>query len=112
MNLSRRSIRATLRFGLCFLTTILTLNATRSSAQEVLKNVATIHSTSAESTVNERVRILEGELEKQGTKIDELQKTIEDQQRAIQSLLARFSDNKTPVIVATAETAASNTASG
>ena len=40
-----------------------------------------------ETSVNERVRLLETELERQNAKLDQLQKTISDQQAAIQALL-------------------------
>ena len=43
--------------------------------QELIKDSAKPASTS-EPTVNERVRVLESELEKQNAKLDQLQKTI------------------------------------
>lgn len=46
---------------------------------------------STEPSVAERVRLLESELERQNAKLDQLQKTIADQQQAIQALLERLS---------------------
>ena len=45
----------------------------------------------AEPDVTERVRHLETELEKQNAKLDQLQKTIEEQQTAIQALIDKLS---------------------
>jgi hypothetical protein len=42
---------------------------------------------SSDPAVTERIRLLESELERQSTKLDQLQKTIADQQQAIQALL-------------------------
>src|SRR6185503_5187408 len=42
-------------------------------------------------TVTERIRVLESELERQHAKLDQLQKTIADQQLAIQALLDKLS---------------------
>jgi uncharacterized coiled-coil protein SlyX len=63
-------------------------------AQEIAKNSLKT-AESNEPTVNERVRTLESELEKQNAKLDQLQKTIAEQQNAIQALLDRLSVNKT-----------------
>jgi hypothetical protein len=54
------------------------------TAQELTK-------TPAESNVTERIRLLESELERQNTKLDQLQKTIAEQQQAIQALLEKLS---------------------
>src|SRR5687767_12114753 len=45
----------------------------------------------SDPTVNERIRVLESELERQNTKLDQLQKTISEQQQAIQALLDKLS---------------------
>lgn len=45
----------------------------------------------ADPTVAERVRLLESELERQNSKLDQLQKTIAEQQAAIQALLEKLS---------------------
>lgn len=44
-----------------------------------------------EVTVTERVRLLEGELERQNAKLDQLQKTLEEQQLTIKALLEKLS---------------------
>lgn len=62
--------------------------------QELIKDSAKPASNS-EPTVNERVRVLESELEKQNAKLDQLQKTIAEQQAALQALLEKLSVNKT-----------------
>src|SRR5215213_10645617 len=54
-------------------------------AQEQLKPADT-----PDSTVNERIRVLESELERQNNKLDQLQKTIGEQQQAIQALLEKL----------------------
>src|SRR5687768_9266199 len=43
------------------------------------------------TNVTERMRLLEAELERQNAKLDQLQKTITDQQTAIQALLEKLS---------------------
>jgi uncharacterized coiled-coil protein SlyX len=45
----------------------------------------------ADPSVTERVRVLESELERQNSKLDQLQKTIAEQQQAIQALLEKLS---------------------
>lgn len=45
----------------------------------------------ADPSVTERIRLLESELERQNTKLDQLQKTIAEQQHAIQALLDKLS---------------------
>src|SRR6478672_6952142 len=62
--------------------------------QELAKNTVKTAADSTEPTVNERVRVLEAELEKQNAKLDQLQKTIADQQTAIQALLNKLSGAK------------------
>lgn len=77
-----------LRFGLClaFLSFCL-LNA---RAQELDKPPA------PETNVAERVRLLESELERQNSKLDELQKTLLEQQQTIQALLEKLSGAAQP----------------
>jgi len=88
---------------LSFLLVMLFLALTSAHAQELVK-------TDAKTTdeVSERVRLLEAELERQNAKLDQLQKTIEQQQSAIQTLLERLS---VPLSVKSAgpETPAPNT---
>jgi hypothetical protein len=59
-----------------------------------------------EPNVTERVRLLEAELERQNAKLDQLQKTISEQQSAIQTLLEKLSvnpaDKSTPLSVKSA----------
>jgi len=62
----------------------------------------------AETNVSERVRVLEAELDRQNTKLDELQKTIAAQQSAIQALLEKLSV-KSPSTVAPTATASAST---
>ena len=77
-----------LRVTFCVVACLLSVSVTH--AQELAKNTVKTSAESAEPTVSERVRILEGELEKQNLKLDQLQKTIADQQIAIQALLERL----------------------
>ncbi len=60
-----------------------------------------------EPSVNERIRVLESELERQNAKLDQLQKTIAEQHLAIQALLDKLSvksveETKSPDTVAAA----------
>ncbi|HEX5873942.1 MAG TPA: putative porin, partial [Pyrinomonadaceae bacterium] len=64
----------------------LALFSTPLHAQELVKP-----STTTETSVAERMRLLESELERQNSKLDQLQKTIEQQQQAIQTLLEKLS---------------------
>ena len=71
---------------LSFLLAIVFLVVPSTHAQELLKP-----DTKTPDEVAERVRLLEAELERQNAKLDQLQKTISDQQAAIQALLERVS---------------------
>ena len=62
-------------------------------AQEQLKPAD-----STDSAVTERIRHLESELERQNSKLDQLQKTIAEQQTAIQALLEKLSVNSVPSV--------------
>jgi uncharacterized protein YlxW (UPF0749 family) len=84
---------AALRLALCSIVICL-LNVSTIRAQEFAKNAVKTTVDSTEPTVNERVRVLEAELEKQNAKLDQLQKTIADQQTAIQALLNKLSGPK------------------
>ena len=80
-----------LRFGLClaFLSFCLTNNA---RAQELDKSSAKPPAEApSETNVAERVRLLESELERQNSKLDQLQKTLLEQQQTIQALLEKLS---------------------
>src|SRR5688500_10201358 len=61
------------------------------SAQELVKSSTKTVSDPAETNVAERVRLLETELEKQNSKLDHLQRTLEEQQQTIQALLEKLS---------------------
>ena len=56
----------------------------------------------AESNVNERIRLLESELERQNSKLDQLQKTIAEQQQAIQALLEKLNASSAPAVATVA----------
>src|SRR5690348_8961952 len=49
-----------------------------------------------EANVGERVRVLESELERQTDKLDQLQKTLTEQQQTIQALLEKLSAQPNP----------------
>jgi len=81
-----------MRLAFCLL--VVGLSFTGIHAQELIKD-STKPTTTSEPTVNERVRVLESELERQNAKLDQLQKTIAEQQQALQALLEKLSVNKT-----------------
>lgn len=68
-------------FILCFGPAVLAQDATNTVAPKT---------TSPEPAVTDRVRTLEEELAKQNSKLDQLQKTVSQQQQAIQALLERL----------------------
>ncbi|HEX6717009.1 MAG TPA: putative porin [Pyrinomonadaceae bacterium] len=72
-------------------------------AQEMVKSIAPAPT---ETNVAERVRLLESELERQNTKLDQLQKTLIEQQATIQALLEKLSAQATPAGSTIKETAA------
>jgi hypothetical protein len=85
--------------GLCCRVLLLTITScvlislkSNASAQELAKALTEQPTNAKEVTVSDRVRLLETELERQNTKLDELQKTIADQQLAIKALLERLSE--------------------
>src|SRR6478736_2796895 len=80
-----------MRLAFCLL--VVGLSFTGIHAQELIKD-STKPTTTSEPTVNERVRVLESELERQNAKLDQLQKTIAEQQQALQTLLEKLSANK------------------
>ena len=92
-----------LRVTFCLVASLLSASALQ--AQELAKNTVKATVEPSEPTVNERVRVLETELEKQNAKLDQLQKTIADQQTAIQALLERLSVTKPASEVADKPTA-------
>ena len=101
---------------LMLLFAILLLGFIAVPAQELIKSSAKTKPDGAETNVSERVRSLETELERQNTKLDQLQKTLEEQQLTIKALLDKLSVAQPgPTIAskesepATAETASSKT---
>ena len=76
---------------------ILSFSVLPAHAQEMIK---------PEIPVAERVRLLESELERQNTKLDQLQKTLEEQQLTIKALLEKLSGQTTPEAAAAKETVA------
>ncbi|HZM99981.1 MAG TPA: putative porin [Pyrinomonadaceae bacterium] len=66
------------------------------NAQEMLK----VPTDPPDPNVAERVRALEGELERQNAKLDQLQKTLEEQQLTIKALLEKLSGETNPPAVA------------
>src|SRR5215218_5956040 len=78
------------------------------TAQEMVKSAAKTPADSPETNVSERVRLLESELERQNSKLDQLQKTLLEQQSTIQALLEKLSAQPAParLTASKAETAA------
>ena len=101
---SRGQTCTAIRFILCSVLLVCGVASTR--AQEMVKIVPKPADEPVEA-VSERVRVLEAELERQNAKLDQLQKTIADQQSAIQALLDRLSVKSPPTDAtpATASTA-------
>src|SRR5215216_4584967 len=91
-----------LRFGLClaFLSFCL-MNIAR--AQELDKLPP------AETNVADRVRLLESELERQNSKLDQLQKTLLEQQQTIQALIEKLTGEKTAAVANAKESETSTT---
>ena len=54
-----------------------------------------------ETNVAERVRLLESELERQNSKLDQLQKTLLEQQQTIHALLEKLSGSAQPAATIT-----------
>ena len=70
----------------CLLLVFLLVGFMPVRAQEMIKP----HLDASETNVSERVRLLESELERQNTKLDQLQKTLIEQQATIQALLDKL----------------------
>ena len=86
---SSRQTCIALRLSLCSFALIFAFSSAR--AQELAKVATKPPEDRAEPNVSERVRVLEAELEQQNAKLDQLQKTIAEQQSAIQALLEKLS---------------------
>ena len=82
----------TLRLGFCL--ALLLFGWLPAHAQELVNSAP-------ETNVSERVRLLESELERQNTKLDQLQKTLQEQQATIQALLDKLSAHPTTTTAAT-----------
>ena len=91
-----------LRFGLCL--ALLSFCLINARAQEFDKSPA------PETNVTERVRLLESELERQNSKLDQLQRTLLEQQQTIQTLLEKLSGQPVATVVSAKETEALVTA--
>jgi len=109
MTLSRSSLQRgiSLQFGLCL--ALICLGVATVQAQELVKISGETTRGATETTVVDRVRLLEGELERQNTRLEQLQKTIDEQQLAIQTLLAKLSPGNTTVLDASANAVATTT---
>src|ERR1043165_731756 len=79
------TLTSIVRLGFCI--TLLSL-ALPARGQELVK-------AAPETNVSERVRVLESELERQNAKLDQLQKTLLQQQATIQALLDKLSVRST-----------------
>src|ERR1044072_4888802 len=90
LSICNRPRHIALRLG--FSLALLSFFLVPAHAQELAKStLRTPAESSSEPTVTERVRLLESELERQNTKLDELQKTLLEQQAAIKALLDKRS---------------------
>jgi hypothetical protein len=96
--------RGALRLSL--LLALMSLGFGHAMSQEMVKSVARTPADSPETNVSERVRLLESELERQNSKLDQLQKTLLEQQSTIQALLEKLSAQPTPATLAAKETEA------
>jgi hypothetical protein len=76
---------------------VLCISFLSAHAQEMIK---------PEINVAERVRLLESELERQNTKLDQLQKMIEEQQLTIKALLEKLPAPTNPAVAAAKESEA------
>ena len=95
-----------LRFGLCLAFILVCL--TPALAQDLDKAATKPPAESpADPNVAERVRVLESELERQNSKLDQLQKTLLEQQQTIQALLEKLSGHPVAATAKETETPAS-----
>lgn len=107
MKLPRNKKQTRIALQLSLLLAVLTFCLTPALAQDLDRNSAKTAADPPETNVAERVRLLESELERQNTKLDQLQKTITDQQLAIRALLEKLSVQLGPATTAKASEAAS-----
>jgi hypothetical protein len=95
---------------LCEGVAILMFCVVTANAQELIKNSASTPPGNSEAAITERVKVLEGEIERTNNKLDQLQKTIGEQQQAIQALLAKLSASKDEPLVAAKDDGATRVA--
>ena len=93
--------RIALRLSFCF--ALLSFSCLPAHAQELATSAPrpAAAESSTETNVSERVRLLESELERQNTKLDQLQKTLLEQQATIHTLLEKLSAQHTTTAAAT-----------
>src|ERR1700752_3957842 len=92
MKLSIKNRGGSTVLRLCFFIVLLSFGISPALAQELVRTPAE----SSETNVSERVRQLESEVERQNTKLDQLQKALMEQQSTIQALLEKLSAQTTP----------------
>src|SRR3984893_18967579 len=97
MKLSRSAMHARVSLQFCLGLALMCLVVITAQGQELVKTSAETTKVPTETAVSERVRLLEGELERQNSKLELLQKTIEEQQQAIQTLMAKLSIDKAQI---------------
>src|ERR1041384_8353113 len=103
LSICNRLSRIALRLGICL--ALLSFGLKQAQGQEMVKSAS-----SPETNVSERVRLLESELERQNTKLDQLQKTLMEQQATIQALLGKLSTTPAGTTAKATETPATITA--
>ncbi|HEX3253968.1 MAG TPA: putative porin [Pyrinomonadaceae bacterium] len=87
-------------FSFAFCLALLSFFLPQAGAQELVKSASRpAGESSPETNVGERVRLLETELERQNMKLDELQKTLLEQQATIKALLDKLSPTAPPTEV-------------
>jgi hypothetical protein len=96
MKLSPETASSSLK--LCLSLAVVCIGIVSTQAQEMVKTSAGTTNGQPETTVAERMRMLEGELERQNSKLEQLQKTIGEQQQAIQLLIEKLSAEKAPAL--------------
>src|SRR5215212_489453 len=92
-----KTMKRCIALRLSLLLVFLLLSFMPASAQEMIKPPGD----APETNVSERVRLLESELERQNTKLDQLQKTLTEQQATIQALLEKLNLQPNTMSVAT-----------
>src|SRR5215217_1539572 len=102
---STRTCTMTLSRTLLILSLVLVTFAP-AGAQELVKSSAKPPADPPETNVSERVRLLESELERQNNKLDQLQKTLVEQQQTIQALIVKLSGETSASTVKESETPA------